>query len=85
LSFLGDEPIVQCCARMMAPSGYGAPLPGLSASLASIQVVRSLLYETSAADPLSIGTTLGLLFVTAAFIPAYRASRVDPMKALRQE
>lgn len=71
----------------LTPVGSGIVF-GLAASLAVTRAIRSLLYETSAIDPLLIGASLGLLFVatfSAAFIPALRASRVDPMKVLRQE
>lgn len=71
----------------LTPFGSGI-LFGLLASFAAIHAIRSLLYEASAADPVSIAFGLGLLIIatfTAAFLPAYRASRVDPMKVLRQE
>jgi ABC-type antimicrobial peptide transport system permease subunit len=71
----------------LTPVGSGIVF-GLAASLTATRAIRSLLYETSAVDPLLIGASLGLLFVatfSAAFIPAFRASRVDPMKVLRQE
>ena len=71
----------------LTPVGSGI-LIGLLASLAATHAIRSLLYETSTADPVSIASGLGLLIIAtlaAAFLPAYRASRVDPMKVLRQE
>jgi len=71
----------------LMPVGGGI-LIGLLASLAAAHTIRSLLYETSPLDPASIVASVGILsgatFV-AAFLPAYRASRVDPMKVLRAE
>ena len=69
------------------PVGAGI-LAGLLASFALTRAVRSLLYETSLADPASIAGSVGVLvFATfvAAFAPAYRACRIDPMNVLRSE
>ena len=48
---------------------------------------RSLLYQTSAVDPLAIGGSLLLLLAAAALdpLPARRAASVDPMQVLRNE
>ncbi len=61
---------------------------GALAAIGSTRWIRSLLYETTAADPAAIGLSIGLLLLVAllaALFPAYRASRADPMQALRQE
>jgi predicted permease len=71
----------------LTPVGGGIAL-GLLTSLAATRAMRSLLYETSPADPASIVTGVGVLLVAtlvAAFLPAYRASRIDPIKVLRSE
>ncbi len=71
----------------LAPVGGGIAL-GLLTSLAATRAIRSLLYETSPADPASIVAGVGVLVVAtlvAAFLPAYRASRIDPIKVLRSE
>ena len=50
--------------------------------------LASLLYGVSAADPMALmAATLALLAVgvLAAFVPAWRASRVDPAKVLREQ
>jgi len=61
---------------------------GLAAALALGRLLTSLLFEVSAADPLTIGTVMVALASVAAFactVPALRATRVDPMSALRYE
>jgi predicted permease len=61
---------------------------GSLASIGATHAIRSLLYKTSAADPGSIAASLGLLLLAtsvAAFLPAYRASKTDPMRVLREE
>ncbi len=61
---------------------------GLGLAFVATRWVRSLLYETPAADPLAIAGTLGLLAVVAALaaiLPARRASRVDPIEVLRAQ
>lgn len=61
---------------------------GLGAALALGGFAEKLLYRLTARDPFALGAAcLLVLAVTfaAAFIPAHRAARVDPMIALRHE
>ncbi|MEZ5320264.1 MAG: ABC transporter permease [Vicinamibacterales bacterium] len=61
---------------------------GLLAALGVAQLVRSLLFGVSPADPVSFGlTAVGVLAlgVAAGIQPARRAARVDPVVALRAE
>jgi putative ABC transport system permease protein len=57
-------------------------------AIAGARMIRGLLFEVSANDPLTFaGVAVGLLGVAllASYIPARRATRVDPMIALRGE
>ncbi len=61
---------------------------GTLGSLLATQVLASVLHGTSARDPLVLAATaVGLIAVAslACFIPARRATRVDPLVALRHE
>jgi predicted permease len=67
--------------------GIGA-LIGLPAAIGLTRLVESFLYGLTPQDPMSIAlATVGLLVVTglAGYIPALRATRVDPLVALRQD
>jgi putative ABC transport system permease protein len=63
-------------------------LVGIPASLAASRLLSSVLFGLKFVDPLSLGAVVLLLVVVALFaavIPAHRASKVDPMVALRYE
>jgi len=63
-------------------------LLGLVATLVAAGVLRSLLFGVSARDPLTLALVLTLLSLTAlaaCATPALRATRIDPMTALREE
>jgi ABC-type antimicrobial peptide transport system permease subunit len=54
--------------------------------LAAGRVIRTLLYDLSATDPatyVQMVVVLALVALLAGYIPAWRASRIDPMDALR--
>jgi ABC-type antimicrobial peptide transport system permease subunit len=61
-------------------------LIGIVAALAMTRLAVSLLYQLEPTDPLTFGATVAILLAAAAaagYIPALRASRVDPMPVLR--
>ena len=61
---------------------------GLAASLAVVRVLQAYLFETAPTDPLTfvlVAAALLLAGALAAMGPAWRATRVDPMLALRAE
>jgi predicted permease len=66
---------------------YGA-LVGIAVAIALGKAAQSLLFELQGTDPTVIVTStvvLALVALGAGLIPAHRASRVDPMRALRYE
>ena len=61
---------------------------GLAAAAATTRVLASQLFGVSAADPLTFAAVPALLAVVAfaaCYLPARRASRVDPIVALRAD
>jgi ABC-type antimicrobial peptide transport system permease subunit len=71
----------------MVLAGTGLAL-GLLGALASTRVMGTLLYDVTATDPVTyvaLAGLLGLIAMIASFIPALRATKVDPVVALRDE
>lgn len=61
---------------------------GIVGALACAKGIESLLYEIPPRDPITyigVGVILGLVAVVASYVPAVRATRLDPMVALRYE
>jgi ABC-type antimicrobial peptide transport system permease subunit len=63
-------------------------LAGIAASIAAGRLVQSLVYGIKPTDPAVLATTATILAIAtavAAWLPAQRAARMDPMSALRNE
>jgi putative ABC transport system permease protein len=78
--------------RLVIAEGMSPALSGIAAgtvaAFASAKVLKTLVFGVSASDPLTIaavGATLTLVALVASAVPAYRASQLDPVKALRAE
>jgi putative ABC transport system permease protein len=78
--------------RMMLRQGLRLGLTGLiiglAASLGATQVLRNLFVDINPFDPLTLAIVsagLALVILLATYVPALRATKVDPMIALRQE
>jgi putative ABC transport system permease protein len=66
----------------------GGVVLGLAAALALSRLLKSMLYGISSTDPLTfmgVAITLVCVAAAAAYFPARRAGRVDPIEALRSE
>jgi len=78
--------------RLVIWEGISLMLVGVAAgalcALVVTRAMRSMLFEVSAADPWTYITLTAVLLLVgafAAYVPARRAMRVDPMVALRYE
>jgi predicted permease len=82
----GQSEVVRMVLRegfLLVGAGIGM---GLAGSLALTRVIRTLLFEVGPGDPITLSAVSLLLAATgilACYFPAYRATRVDPMLALR--
>ncbi|HEX6464151.1 MAG TPA: ABC transporter permease [Vicinamibacterales bacterium] len=78
--------------RLVVSGGFGIAIAGIVAGIAIVlpvtRLIRSLLFRTSPSDPATLSGVAAALLIAAlaaSFIPARRATRVDPASALRQE
>ena len=78
--------------RLVLPQGMQFAIGGIGLGLLSslwlARVLGSMLYEVTPADPVTlVSAAILLLFIAllAAYLPARRASRIDPISALRYE
>jgi ABC-type antimicrobial peptide transport system permease subunit len=66
----------------------GGAFIGLCGAIALTRLMTDMLYEVSATDPLTLSAVAGVLAAAAAlacYLPARRATKVDPLVALRCE
>ncbi len=71
----------------LQPAAAGLVL-GLAASAAATRVIQNLLYGVRPLDPsvfVAVAALLTMVAGAACALPAWRASQIDPMKALRNE
>ncbi len=71
----------------LRPAFVGLAL-GIAGSVAATQLIRSVLYQTRPLDAVVYVSVIALLLLVSAaacLLPAWRASRLDPMQALRAE
>jgi putative ABC transport system permease protein len=78
--------------RQVLRQGFGLTLIGTSlglvGALAAGRLLRGLLYQVTATDPAILTAVVLLLAavaLAASLVPAWRATRIDPMQALRSE
>jgi putative ABC transport system permease protein len=74
-------------AQGLRPVLIGA-IAGLAVAVAVTSLMKTLLFGVAPADPATYAltaTTLGAVALAACAVPALRATRVDPMVALREE
>src|SRR5579883_1282610 len=87
---LGARPqdvLLQVLGEGMGLVGWGVAA-GLAGALAAARVLTNLLFGVSAADVptyLVVAALLTAVALTACYVPAWRATRVDPVTALRAE
>jgi ABC-type antimicrobial peptide transport system permease subunit len=61
---------------------------GAIAAVVLTRLMANLLYKVSPSDPIAFGSALLVIIIaslTACFLPAWRATRIDPVKALREQ
>ncbi len=87
---LGADPAAlkhQVTAHGMRLAAIGLGI-GLAGAAVSTRVLKSLLFEITPGDPITFAATallLAIVCLAASYIPARRATRVDPLIALRSE
>jgi putative ABC transport system permease protein len=68
-------------------AGIGLPL-GLAGAFAGSRLLTTMLFQVKPTDPLvylTVAILLGMVALVASYIPARRASRINPVAAMRRE
>jgi predicted permease len=87
---LGAEParVLRMVLRQVSWMTIAGAAIGLAAGAGLGRLAESMLFNMKGYDPVVLGCAaaiLGLIAFAAGYIPAHRASRIDPMRALRYE
>jgi predicted permease len=80
--------VLRLVARETVPMVASGVVIGLVAALGLTRFVRSMLYEVQPNDPetfVAVAVTLAVVALVASLVPARRASRVDPLIAIRND
>jgi putative ABC transport system permease protein len=80
--------VVRLVVRQVAVSAVAGVLAGLLLAAGATRFVQALLFEVEPTDPASLTVSIALLLTAAcaaAWVPARRAVRVDPVSALRAD
>jgi ABC-type antimicrobial peptide transport system permease subunit len=78
--------VQQMTREALAPVAIGLAI-GMLGVLAAGRALEDQLFDVSAKDPLALGAVVVMMMlvaVVAAFIPARRAARIDPSRALHE-
>jgi ABC-type lipoprotein release transport system permease subunit len=87
---LGAQPatVLWMIVREATVTVVAGTIAGLLGTLVAVRLVRSQLFGVEPHDPMALAGATALLLamaLMAAYLPARRASRVDPLCALRHE
>jgi ABC-type antimicrobial peptide transport system permease subunit len=80
--------VIGMVIREVLTQGIVGIVIGVAGALAAARLIANRLYGIESTDPVTLATaalTLLLCITIAGYVPARRASRIDPMRALRHE
>ena len=83
----GSSDLLRLVMRHGLKLTVGGVFLGTAAALVLTRLLGSMLYKVSPRDPLAFGSALIVMIfvaVAACLLPAWRAARTDPMRALRE-